>query len=257
MLITQVPGNRLHRRLAFLTTYSNMPIGREVFLQLLPPAIYVIWSITFVVMGVYSIMRDAPLFSQPCGQSTQIEKYSLMNTVFCFFTCFTFFVFPGGGEGARARALVLTILHCAFATWGALMWMQVRSGGLCEPILNGQYKTIFDFQHICVFHNAVFFTLLVVHEALVIGGSKAIRNDYTVVPELQPAPARHAPLGPFAAPSPHLMQTSPVPSVISRVGETSKIPDIEPGIVADYDTKIFRTPNLPTQFPGVLPQGQP
>ena len=82
-----------------------------------------------------------------------------MNTVFCFFTCFTFFVFPGGGEGARARgvcrlsssialtfilivALVLTILHCAFATWGALMWMQVRSGGLCEPILNGQYKVI-------------------------------------------------------------------------------------------------------------------
>lgn len=166
-------------------------IGRKACIKALPAVSFVLWCNTFVVIGVYAMIRDESFRTQPCGQSTHLWKYSLFNTVFCFFTCVTFFLFPGGGEGARARALVLTIFHAGFSVWGGLLWVQMTP--VCESLLGTHFQSILAFHHICVVHNVVFFTLMIIHESYL--GQK-FGSDFTLMSEIH----QQSPLSAFATP---------------------------------------------------------
>jgi len=82
--------------------------------KLLPQALYVMWMLTFLTVGIYATTQDDSLKSHSCGKQTHLWKYSLWSTSFCGFCLSTFFVFPGGGEAARARAVLLSIVHTGF-----------------------------------------------------------------------------------------------------------------------------------------------
>lgn len=157
---------------------------RQACLQLLPRAVYISWCFTFAAFGIYALFADNSLKAQPCGQMTHIWKYSLLNVLFCCITMATFFMFPGGGEGARARALVVTIFYAGFATWGALMWFDLNA--TCSSVLGQQYNVIFLFHHMCVFHNAGLFVLMLCHETY--AGAHLLKADYTLMPEISNKP---------------------------------------------------------------------
>jgi len=73
-------------------------IGRKACIKVVPAVVFVVWCNTFVALGAYAMIHDISLKNQPCGKSTHLWKYSVFNTVFCFFICVTFFLFPGGGR---------------------------------------------------------------------------------------------------------------------------------------------------------------
>jgi len=219
-------------------------VGRTACLKVTPQIVYVLWSIIFVALGGYAMIRDATFRTQPCGQSTHLWKYTLLNTVFCFFTCSTFFLFPGGGEGARARAMVITIFHLAFGVWGFLMWERISH--ICADVLSNQYETMYAFHHISVVHNLTLFMLMLFHESYL--GHK-LGFDYTLMSEIHPGPSpayynANAPggqpgVGSMMPGSPN--NGSPPPTDMGPINTD---------IAKDYEN-IIKSP------PGHLPQGQP
>jgi hypothetical protein len=221
-------------------------VGRLACLKVTPQILYVLWCIIFVALGGYVMIRDASFRTQPCGQSTHLWKYTLLNTVFCFFTCSTFFLFPGGGEGARARAMVITIFHLAFGVWGILMWERVSN--TCMEVLRDQYETMYAFHHMSVIHNMFLFVFLLVHEAYL--GQK-LGFDYTLMSEIHPGPSpayynANAGNGQPGVGVGSMMPGSPPP------GSTppQDMGPINTDIKEAYDN-IIKSP------PGHLPQGQP
>lgn len=193
------------------------------------------------------MIKDVALKNQPCGHSTHLWKFSIFNTVFCFFTCLTFFLFPGGGEGARARAMVLAIFHGAFATWGSLMWMKLNP--TCGPVLNGQYQTVWAFHHIAVVHNWVFCILVLLHEAFL--GSKLVRADYTLMSEIHPNPNAYNTITAPGPPAP-----DQAPGMMHPGSSPSDVAELAPENMKDYDD-ILKSPAGPKNPPVHLPQGSP
>jgi len=169
-------------------------------------------------------------------------KFCMLNTVFCFFTCSSFFLFPGGGEGARARAMVVTIFHLAFGVWGILMWVNLDHA--CSKLLNSHYQVVVAFHHVSIVHNIFFFSLMFAHEAYI---GKALGADLTLMSEVHQQSAQYPYGAPGSAPIPH--QDAPM----QQQGQSAPPPDMAPltnDIAKDYEN-IIRTP------PGHLPQGQP
>jgi len=122
--------------------------------KMLPTACFVVWAITFVGLGIYSLSEDYSLKDkamvslsvqarffysvlQPCGKY-HVWKYVMLNTVQQCFVFVTYFVVAGGGEGARARAMVCVVFHFAFAVWGLLLWHALDEP--CSRELRDHYK---------------------------------------------------------------------------------------------------------------------
>lgn len=222
-------------------------INPKACLKVLPAVLFVLWCINFVFLGAYAMFNDASLKAQPCGVETHMWKYCMFNTVFCFFTCATYFLFPGGGEGARARAMVITIFHMAFAVWGVLMWCQLSSA--CSTVLTSQYQAMVAFHHVSVGHNIFFFTLMFAHETYV---GKAVGADLTLMSEIHQQSAQYAYAGAGSQP-PLPAHHQDVPVHVPQQGGSAPPPDMAPlnnDIAKDYEN-IIKTP------PGHLPQGQP
>lgn len=221
-------------------------VNPKACLKVLPAVFFVLWCINFIVLGMYAMLQDESLKNQPCGQETHTWKYAMLNTVFCFFTCASYFLFPGGGEGARARAMVITIFHLAFAVWGVLMWLQLSKQ--CLSVLSSQYQAMTAFHHVSVAHNLVFFCLYFTHEAYV---GKAVGADLTLMSEIHQQSAQYAYGAAGAAGAP--LPTEMPPHGNMAGSTTQPPPDMAPlnnDIAKDYEN-IIKTP------PGQLPQGQP
>lgn len=191
------------------------------------------------------MILDSSLRHQVCGMETHMWKFCMLNTVFCFFTCASFFLFPGGGEGARARAMVIAIFHLAFAVWGVLMWFGLSA--TCSKLLNSHYQVVVAFHHVSIVHNIFFFSLMFAHEAYI---GKAVGADLTLMSEVHQQSAQYAYSAPGSqAPLPH--QDAPIH--VQGGGGGAPPPDMAPlnnDIAKDYEN-IIKTP------PGHLPQGQP
>lgn len=138
----------------------------------------VIWHMAFISIGAASLAEDQALRSDSCGQQYHIVKYTILNVVFAFFSLVTFFVFPGGGEGARARAVLLIVLHLAFAVWGALMCRAYSPA--CETVMADKFASINQFQHVCIAHNAFFAVLVFLHELF----GDRLGADHTIIFEI-------------------------------------------------------------------------
>jgi len=222
-------------------------VNPKACLKVLPAVFFVLWCINFIFLGAYAMFHDESLKGQACGQETHMWKYCMLNTVFCFFTCASYFLFPGGGEGARARAMVITIFHLAFAVWGVLMWMQLSRQ--CSSVLTSQYQAMTAFHHISVAHNIVFFALMFAHETYV---GKAVGADLTLMSEIHQQSAQYA-YGAAGSAAPLPPHDPGMPGHLPQPGHSAPPPDMAPlnnDIAKDYEN-IIKTP------PGQLPQGQP
>jgi len=195
------------------------------------------------------MIKDMSLKSQPCGTATHLWKYTIFNTTFCFFTCATFFLFPGGGEGARARAMVIAIFHAAFATWGALMWLYVSDD--CDTVFTNQYQTVWAYQHISVGHNILFFILFSLHETLL---GKHLKADLTLMSEIHPASYSALPTNGQGVQAPGVH--SPAPDQLQMPGVHGGPGHMAPEISEGYND-ILKSPAGNKSTPVHLPQGSP
>jgi len=119
-----------------------------------------------------------------------VLKYCLLNVIFAVMNCFSYLLFPGGGEGARARAVVLIAFHFAFTVWGVLMRLDLQEA--CTLELSNHFQGIDIFQFVCCAHNGLFGVLCAVHECYLGNG---INNDFTLVPEKAPnRPSNFSPI---------------------------------------------------------------
>jgi len=138
---------------------------------------YVTYSISFILFGLSALYVDHGVREDQCGLETHVFKYSLANSAFAGGSLVTFAFFPSGGDGARARALLMTIVHFALAVWGALMWSTISDA--CLENIQIKFGTMFAFQNLCVCHNAFWLMTLVLHELYL--GDKF--GDMTLLPE--------------------------------------------------------------------------
>merc|ERR1711939_808870 len=150
----------------------------QTCLKFVPCLLYLMWHLAFMVFGAIVLVDSWALKEKHCGQATHMMKFVALNFVFTMFTTTSYLVFPGGGEGARARAIVIIVFHFAFAIWGILMWSDMSS--ICAHFLSTQYLNTWLFHHMGVVYHAVFFTLMVVHEAYL--GQK-LGSDFTLIGE--------------------------------------------------------------------------
>lgn len=161
----------------------------RTLLHLAPVILVSLWYLVFVVTGIKCLVDDSGLSHDACGSTTHIWKYTLFNVVFAAFVMVTYFIFPGGGEAARARAVLCCILHLAFTVWGILMWLYMSDS--CRSVLSNQFPVITVFQHICVVHNVGMWMFFLIHETWL--GERS-GYDMTIVPEIGKGSSR----GPYS-----------------------------------------------------------
>lgn len=126
------------------------------------------------------MFEDSALRDEPCGQTTHLWKYAFFNTGFTVFSVMTYLLYPGGGEAARARAVLCTILHLAFVTWLILMFF--GSSRNCVQVVSNKFGTMYWFLWMCLVHNSMFGGFYLVHEAWL---SFWIGKDLTLIAEIR------------------------------------------------------------------------
>jgi len=151
-------------------------------LKYIPAILYIVWYSSFCAFGVSALCEDWGLGSTYCGKTTHIFKYCALNVMFSIVDLVSYVLFPGGGEGARARATLVTVLHFGFSVWGVLMW--VKLDDICSSVLGGKESwdttLIFIFHHVATIHNSILVGFMTLHEVYL--GPK-LRCDFTLMPK--------------------------------------------------------------------------
>lgn len=150
-------------------------------------AAVVIWHVIYTSLGFASIDQDAAVTQDNCGISTLIMKYTTLNTTFGSLILLSYAIFPGGGEGARARAMVITIIYGTLGAWGVLM---ATAQPKCMTAISAKFGLISQFHDISVVHNLAFFTLMLVHEFY--AAEHWFEADLTLIPEIKPTEPHEA-----------------------------------------------------------------
>ena len=107
----------------------------DASLRLTPSILYGIWGIVIITLGIMASVQDWSMTTAPhhgCGRHTHIMKYTVINVTFAVVSVLTYFLFPGGGEAARARAVLMLFLHFGLAAWGYLLWWHGMWGYMAE-----------------------------------------------------------------------------------------------------------------------------
>lgn len=156
-----------------------MQSSYHLALTIVPALTIVCWHVVFVVWGIDSLTSDHELHTTPflytvapdtdmkkrvrdCAGAVHLWKYGFLNVFIAIFAVLSYFFFPAGGEGARARATLLTILHLALAFWGMNIWS--GASATCSTVISQHFGDMYAFGRVCVWHNAVLFTLFLAHE---------------------------------------------------------------------------------------------
>jgi len=178
-----------------MDAYSQYNSTYSARFALLPSILIAAWHMAFIVLGTESLITDTGMKDVACGHSTHLYKYALLNSLFALVGIGTYCFFPGGGEGARARALVMTIFHFAFLAWGVLMWIHLSPQ--CQGVINKNYGSMQIFLYACIGHNGVFGVLFFLHEVF---SHKLLGFDMTLVAEVTvKRDVNYTPANPIAA----------------------------------------------------------
>jgi hypothetical protein len=196
--------------------------------EALPSILIVCWHLVFVTLGSQAIAEDMSLRDDPCGKTTHALKYSAINLAFGLFFLVTYCVMPRGGEGARARAMLCTIIHAGLAAWGVLMCMHMST--TCRQVLADKFSSMSFFMYICVVHNQVMCLLFIVHETFL---GKLLKFDMTVIFEVDLV-STGAPYTVVESSAPNVPSVPSMPSldqshIISNLG-TENIPNMAPPV---------------------------
>merc|ERR1711898_66040 len=135
--------------------------------------VFLFWTSFMTGFGILTLQKDLQGKAIPCNGKYHLIKYTVLNVLF------SYFLWKGGGEGARARALLIMLVHFALAAWGAFVWHHMDAA--CEAAFYSSFGRILEYQHLCTVHNAVFFALYVIHEAWL---GDRMQVDYTLFVEL-------------------------------------------------------------------------
>lgn len=154
----------------------------QMVLQIVGLCAFVLYHIGFIALGSAALVRDHPIREDVCGKSTHVWKYALLNTLFSGMTLITYAAFPGGGEGARARALMITILHASFLIWSGLMTVKLPECFGADSSLQTEFNSMNIFVVVCGWHNCCFFLAYLLHE-LYLGST--FEADFTLMPEVE------------------------------------------------------------------------
>jgi len=147
-------------------------------LKLSPTLFFVVWQISFIVIGLSFLVEDNSLKHQKLCQDFYIWRNVCFNVVLSFLVFVSYFL-TSPGEGARVRALTCLVLHFGFASWGVLTWTAMSKE--CQQILEAQYKSLFDFFRMSIVYNILFFSLFLFHE--VYFGNK-FQLDVTIMADI-------------------------------------------------------------------------
>lgn len=165
--------------------------AHQLAVTIIPVLVVVMWHMVFIAWGCDSLYADKELHTTPfltadhypikdpvlakCAGGVHLWKYSFLNVFVAVFALLTYFFFPAGGEGARARAMLLTVLHLGLSAWGMLIWSDTSSA--CKNVIASHYGEMYEFGQVCIWHNAVLFILFLTHEAF----ADELGVDLTVV----------------------------------------------------------------------------
>jgi len=155
-----------------MAEYSRHVLGKIVVL-----CTFILYYMAFFGFGITALISDSSVRSDPCGKSTHVWKYCFLNTIIAGGIFVSFLIFPGGGEGARARALMITILHLAFVVWGVLLWSEQPS---CLDVVRNKFIQIYTMYAVLIWHNTAFFIFYILHEMWL---GKYCGGDLTLLPE--------------------------------------------------------------------------
>jgi len=148
-------------------------------LQILPTFVYHMLAYTLILLGGYALVEDQHIVSDACGKQYHLFKFTALHEVLWVFACMSYCLWKGGGEGARARAMVLTILFSAFTVWGCLLWQELTP--LCTEVFDKQFKVIYTFHHVATLMDGVTATMFFVHE---LWFGKYIGADLTIMADV-------------------------------------------------------------------------
>lgn len=110
----------------------------------------------------------------------------MLNVLFAIGILISYVFWPGGGEGARARATALIAFHLALFFWGILIFGEV--GQHCARLVGffflsrgheSLWGEIFAYQRFCIVYNGLLFAFVAIHEAIL---GKYIGTDLTLLP---------------------------------------------------------------------------
>lgn len=155
-------------------------------LKFLPALLFVSWQASFVCIGIFTMVTDHSIQMQTTCKGSSLFKYLSFNTVFAGMVLFTFLSWPGGGEGARARATLCMLIHFGLSVWGLLLWTHHS----CWTLLQAQYKTALAFHHMCVVTNALLFVFYTLHEVYI---GRIVGADLTLMPRIMRDPEKPSP----------------------------------------------------------------
>jgi len=149
-------------------------------LMLAPVTIYMGLAYCLIMLGAYALVEDYSIVNHVCGQTYHVWKFVVLNMMLWVFACVSYCVWNGGGEGARARAMVLTIFYIAFFTWGVLLWQALSDA--CNEVLEQQYHVLYWFHRIATVMNGISAGMFVMHEAYL---GKYADMDFTIMAKIE------------------------------------------------------------------------
>jgi len=144
--------------------------------KLFPIILYSTLAFSLMMLGAYALFEDQAVVHNVCNTKYHLWKYSYLNLMLWLFSTISYFVWKGGGEGARARALVLTILYFAFFTWGILLVQRISE--TCSQVMNEQFHTLYMFHHTSTAMNGITAFMFLFHEAYL---GELMQADLTVM----------------------------------------------------------------------------
>lgn len=136
--------------------------------------------------GVYILQANLTVLEEKCFHTFHLGKMCWVNIVYYYCVVVTYFGWKGGGEGARARALMLLIVHGALFAWACLMMQKLEENHKdCYDAFKTDGKQLL-FMHFCAVSNVIFCGLYTFHEVYL--GHKT-EVDWTLWPEFLFDPA--------------------------------------------------------------------
>jgi len=151
----------------------------KAVLQFFPILVYHTLSYALILLGGYALAEDEQVSSDVCGEAYHIRKFTVLNLLLWVFATLSYCLWKGGGEGARARALVLAILYFAAFAWGSLLWQ--RLSPVCGQVFDKKFKVIWMFHHVCTMMNGLAASMFGLHEIWL---GKYVGADLTVMAEV-------------------------------------------------------------------------
>lgn len=163
-----------------------MASSTNACLRLTPVALYVIYAYTLLFLGIYALAEDYAVKDNSCGRKYHMWKYAFLNVILWFFASFSYLLWRGGGEGARARAVVLTSFYFGLFVWGYLMWQDISKDSLCDTrFFESNFHIITLYHYMCTVTDGFFFVLYFLHETYV---GKMLGADFTIMPDVHSLP---------------------------------------------------------------------